>query len=150
MSLFDFSHPIAIGGDHAGYEYKTRMIEYLKEKGYNVIDFGVGEAKSSDYPDFAHPVSEADETGQAAVGLLFCGSANGVCMTANKHQGIRAALCWQTDVAKLSRQHNDANVMCIPCRFVAFENARDMTDVFLSTEFEGGRHQKRVDKISCM
>ena len=149
MSLFNLSHPIAVGSDHAGYEYKQRMVEYLREKGFTVLDLGAQSAASADYPDFAHPVASAVEDGQASFGVLICGSANGVAITANKHQGIRAAICWQTDIAKLARQHNDANVICIPARFVAFENARDMTDIFIDTAFEGGRHQNRVNKISC-
>lgn len=149
MSTFDLSKPIAIGSDHAGFEYKQKMVNHLREKGYQIIDFGVGESKSVDYPDFAHPVASAVETGEAVAGVLFCGSANGVCITANKHQGIRAALCWQSDVARLARQHNNANVICLPARFIAFENAVEMTDAFLTTDFEGGRHQNRVDKISC-
>lgn len=149
MNKIDLSLPIAIGSDHAGFEYKQRMVTYLKGKGYDVRDFGVGENKSVDYPDFAHPVSSAVESGEAAVGILFCGSANGVAITANKHQGIRAAICWQNELSKLARQHNDANVLCLPARFVAFENAVDMVNIFLETEFEGGRHQNRVNKISC-
>lgn len=113
-------------------------------------DFGVHENKSVDYPDYAHPVSNAVEEAEAALGILICGSANGVCMSANKHQGIRAALCWQTDVARITRQHNNANVICIPARFVALEYAKQMIEVFLGTEFEGGRHATRVDKIACM
>ena len=149
MSTFDLSKPIAIGSDHAGFEYKQKMVSYLREKGYNVLDFGVGENKSVDYPDFAHPVASAVEKKEAVAGILLCGSANGVCITANKHQGIRAALCWQNDVARLARLHNNANIICLPARFIAFENAVEMTDIFLETEFEGGRHQNRVSKISC-
>lgn len=148
MNKFDLSRPIAIGSDHAGFEYKQRMAAYLISKGYEVLDFGVGENKSVDYPDFAHPVANAVEKKEAVAGILFCGSANGVCMTANKHQGIRAALCWQTDIARLARQHNNANIICMPSRFVAFENAQEMVNIFLETEFEGGRHNGRVDKIS--
>ena len=147
MSTFDLSRPIAIGSDHAGFEYKQRMVSYLKEKGFQVLDYG--ENKSVDYPDFAHPVATAVEKNEAVAGILLCGSANGVCITANKHQGIRAALCWQNDIAKLARLHNNANIICLPARFIAFENAVEMTEIFLNTEFEGGRHQNRVDKISC-
>jgi ribose 5-phosphate isomerase B len=149
MNSFDFSLPIAIGSDHAGFELKSRVVEYLKQKGYTVDDKGTYDTSSVDYPDFAHPVADAVETGKAAVGILFCGSAQGVCMTANKHQGIRAALVWQTDIARLSRLHNNANVICIPARYIAFENAKEMIDIFLSTEFEGGRHENRVKKIGC-
>ena len=150
MSTFDFSKPIIIGGDHAGFEYKTTIIQWLEDKGYQVVDKGVHSDKSVDYPDYAHPVSNMVEQGEGAVGILICGSANGVCMTANKHQGIRAALCWQTDVAKITRLHNDANIICIPARFVALEYAKQMIEVFLETPFEGGRHAKRVEKISCV
>ena len=150
MSLFDLSKPIAVGSDHAGYEYKERMVNYLREKGFTVLDLGAQSTASADYPDFAHPVANAVETGEAGFGVLICGSANGVAITANKHQGIRAAICWQTDIAKLARQHNDANIICLPARFLAFENARDMTEIFMSTSFEGGRHQNRVDKIGCL
>jgi ribose 5-phosphate isomerase B len=147
--MFDFSKPIAVGGDHAGYEYKAAIAEWLRQKGYTVEDKGVFDTKSADYPDYAHPVASMVEHGEAACGVLVCGSGNGVCMTANKHQGVRAALCWQTDVARLSRQHNNANIICIPARFVALENAKQMVEIFLDTEFEGGRHAKRVDKIAC-
>lgn len=146
---FDLSKPIAIGADHAGFDYKRDLINWLKEKGYQVSDKGTYDTSSVDYPDYAHPVAEMVEKGEAAFGILLCGSANGVCMTANKHQGIRAGLSFQTDVAKLIRQHNDANVICIPARFVAFEQARQMVEIFINTEFEGGRHQNRVKKISC-
>lgn len=149
MSSFDLSKPIAIGSDHAGFEMKTRIAEHLEAKGLTVVDKGAFDGSSVDYPDFAHPVAEAVESGQAAAGLLFCGSANGVCITANKHQGIRAALCWQKDIAELARQHNNANIICIPARFVAFEYAREIIDIFLNTAFEGGRHANRVNKISC-
>lgn len=150
MSAFDLSKPIAIGGDHAGFEYKSVIVKWLSEKGYQLDDKGVHENKSVDYPDYAHPVANMVEQGEAALGILICGSANGVCMTANKHQGIRAALCWQTDVAKITRQHNNANIICIPARFVALEYAKQMIEVFLETEFEGGRHAKRVEKMSCV
>ncbi len=149
MSPFDFSKPIAIGGDHAGFEYKSAIIEWLGQKGYQLVDKGVYENKSVDYPDYAHPVANMVEQSEAACGILICGSANGVCMTANKHQGIRAALCWQTDVARITRLHNNANIICIPARFVALQYAIDMIDVFLNTEFEGGRHAKRVEKIAA-
>lgn len=148
-SSFNLSLPIAIGSDHAGFEYKGKLVQWLKEQGLEVNDMGVYQNNSADYPDFAHPVANAVENGEAAFGVLLCGSANGVCMTANKHQGIRAALCWETDVAKLTRQHNNANIICIPARFVAYEYARQMLEIFIETRFEGGRHQLRVDKISC-
>lgn len=148
-TVFDFTKPIVIGADHAAFEYKAQMIEWLQSKGYNVVDKGLFENKSVDYPDIAHPVANMVESGEAACGILFCGSANGVCMTANKHQGIRAGLSWQTDVAKLIRLHNNANIICIPARFVAFPLAQQMVEVFLETEFEGGRHQTRIDKMGC-
>ncbi len=148
-AAFNFSKPIAIGADHAGFDYKTELINWLQQKGLQVIDKGLYENKSVDYPDYAHPVAEAVEKEEAAFGILLCGSANGVCMTANKHQGIRAGLSWQNDVARLIRQHNDANVICIPARFVALELAKQMIEVFIETPFEGGRHQTRVNKISC-
>jgi ribose 5-phosphate isomerase B len=150
MLSFDLSKPIAIGGDHAGFEYKTEVIKWLSEKGYQLNDKGVYDNISSDYPDYAHPVANLVEQGEVACGILICGSANGVCMTANKHQGIRAALCWQTDVTRLARMHNDANIICIPARFVALDYAKQMIQVFLETAFEGGRHAVRVDKIACM
>lgn len=146
---FDHSKPIAIGSDHAGFEYKSGLISWLKEKGYTVVDKGVYEDKSVDYPDYAHPVAELVERSEAAFGILLCGSANGVCMTANKHKGIRAGLCWESDVARLVRQHNNANIICIPARFTAFEQAKHLVQIFIDTPFEGGRHQNRVDKISC-
>ena len=146
---FNLSLPVAIGCDHAGFEYKIKLVHWLQENGLQVIDMGVHQTSSVDYPDYAHPVADCVENNKAAFGILICGSANGVCMTANKHQGIRAALCWQTDVAKLTRQHNNANIICIPARFVAFEYARQMVEIFMETKFEGGRHQLRIDKISC-
>jgi ribose 5-phosphate isomerase B len=148
-SSFDLSKPIAIGADHAGFEYKKELVNWLREKGYQVSDKGTHDTSSVDYPDFAHPVAEMVEKGEAAFGILFCGSANGVAITANKHQGIRAGLCWQNDIAKLVRQHNDANIICLPARFIAFEQAKQMVELFIETPFEGGRHQNRVNKISC-
>jgi ribose 5-phosphate isomerase B len=149
MSVFSTTQPIAIGCDHAGFEYKTSIISWLKENGHDIKDFGLYQNESVDYPDYAHPVAEAVENKSASFGILLCGSANGVCMTANKHQGIRAALCWQLEIAKLARQHNNANIICIPARFVALPYAKDMVTVFMDTAFEAGRHAKRVDKISC-
>lgn len=141
--------PIAIGSDHAGFDYKQEIVEYLEAKGMQVKDMGVYENKSSDYPDFAHPVAYAVEKREVSFGILVCGSGNGVAITANKHQGIRAALCWIPEIAKLARLHNNANVLCLPSRFVNVEAAKEMVDLFLNTAFEGGRHQARVDKISC-
>jgi len=147
---FDFSKPVAIGADHAGFEYKTFISDFLASKGLNIKDFGTYSADSVDYPDFAHPVASAVESGVAGCGILICGSANGVAITANKHQGIRAALCWTKEVAQLARQHNNANVICIPARFVSTAVAEQMVHMFLDTAFEGGRHEKRVGKIACM
>lgn len=141
---------IAIGADHAGFEYKERIKHHLLEQGYEVLDYGTLNATQSvDYPDYAHPVADAIENGTADKGILICGSANGVAIAANKHQHIRAALCWQTDIARLARQHNDANVLCLPARFISVHNAIDISDLFLNTEFEGGRHSLRVGKIAC-
>jgi ribose 5-phosphate isomerase B len=140
---------IAIGADHAGFEYKELLKKWLEQSGYSVKDYGTHSTESADYPDFAHPVAEAVEKKQVDVGLLLCGSANGVAITANKHQGVRAALCWTEDVAELARQHNNANVVCIPARFVSYEQAQNILDRFLHSSFEGGRHERRVSKISC-
>lgn len=140
---------IAIGGDHAGYEYKEQLRRQLEEEGYEVKDFGPYSADSVDYPDFAHPLAETVAGGSYDAGILICGSGNGVAITANKHQGIRAALCWNNELSALSRQHNNANVLCLPSRFVAYELAKEITETFLNTEFEGGRHGRRVDKIKC-
>ena len=149
MSSFDLSKSIAIGSDHAGFEYRVAIVQWLTDKGYNVYDMGVHENRSVDYPDYAHPVASAVEDGEAAFGILLCGSGNGVNITANKHQGIRSGLAFEMEVAKLIRQHNDANVICIPARFVALEYAKQMIELFIETPFEGGRHQTRVDKIAC-
>jgi ribose 5-phosphate isomerase B len=140
---------IAIGGDHAGFHYKEKLKVFLADQGHVTLDFGPDSADSVDYPDYVHPACRAIEKGEADMGILICGSGNGVCMTANKHQGIRAALCWDRDLAKLARQHNNANVLCLSARFVAYELAESLVDTFLSTAFEGGRHEKRVGKISC-
>lgn len=142
------SATIAIGSDHAGYTCKEELKSWLSQNGFQVIDAGPASADSVDYPDFAHPVASAVESGKANKGILICGSGNGVCMTANKHAGIRAALCWTDELAALSRQHNDANVLCIPARFVSKETSVSMTRTFLSTDFEGGRHIRRVEKIA--
>lgn len=138
---------IAIGSDHAGYEYKEIIKAFLQD--YEVKDFGTHSLDSVDYPDFAHPVASSVEDGESTYGILICGSANGVAITANKHQHIRAAIAWNNEVAGLVRMHNDANVLCIPARFVSEEVAKEMTTTFLNTAFEAGRHAKRVDKISC-
>lgn len=149
MSLLDLSKPLAIGGDHAGFEYKTQLVNYLRDiKGVALRDFGTYSADSVDYPDFAHPVANAVESGEYGFGILICGSANGVAISANKHPKIRAAICWENEIALLARKHNDANILCIPARFVSPESAKQMTDTFIATEFEGGRHSVRVNKIS--
>lgn len=140
---------VALGGDHAGFEYKGKLIEFLSAKGYEVKDFGPYTAESTDYPDFAHPVASAVASGEFEFGILICGSANGVAITANKHQGIRAAIAWEKEVAELSRQHNNANILCLPSRFIALEQAKEFSEVFLTTAFEGGRHERRVNKIPC-
>jgi len=139
---------IAIGADHAGFELKEHLKQLLEKKGYHARDFGTHSADAADYADFAHPVSLAVEKKEFDLGLLVCGSANGVAMTANKHQGIRAAICWTEELGTLARLHNDANVLCLPARFVANDLAEKILDRFLSTTFEGGRHARRVDKIS--
>lgn len=140
---------IAVGADHAGYQLKTDIVQWLEKNGYVVLDFGTNSEASTDYPDYVHPVANAVESGEAYEGIIICGSGNGVAMTANKHQGIRAALCWTNEIAALARQHNDANILAIPARFVSEEVALTMVQTFLETAFEGGRHQRRVDKISC-
>lgn len=140
---------IAIGGDHAGFEYKEQITEHLNAMGFDVQDFGTYSADSTDYPDYAHPVSLAVKKGEFKQGILICGSGNGVAMTANKHDGIRASICWNTELSKLARQHNDANILCIPARFVSIHLAKNIVDEFLETEFEGGRHQRRIQKMSC-
>lgn len=149
MAAFDLSKPIAIGSDHAGFDYKEQLISFLEGKGLLFRDFGTDSRDSVDYPDFAHPVAAAVESGEAAFGILLCGSANGVAITANKHQGIRAAICWGEELAQLAREHNNANIICIPARFVREGDAEKMVQIFMKTAFEGGRHTRRVDKISC-
>jgi ribose 5-phosphate isomerase B len=141
---------IAIGGDHAGYSYKQFLIDHLRARGYEVRDFGPSSDAAVDYPDFAHPLSEAVSKGEFGLGILICGSGNGVAITANKHADIRAALCWNTELAQLSRQHNKANVLCLPARFISQEEARLICDAFLDASFQGGgRHERRVSKIPC-
>lgn len=139
----------AVGGDHAGFDYKDQLMDYLISLNIKVKDFGTFSVDSVDYPDFAHPVAESVEKGEYNFGLLLCGSANGVAITANKHQGIRAGLAWNTDVAQLVRLHNDANILCLPVRFISLEVAKNCLKTFIDTAFESGRHQGRVDKIIC-
>ncbi|TWO34045.1 ribose 5-phosphate isomerase B [Seonamhaeicola sediminis] len=142
---------ISIGNDHAGTDYKFAIVEFLKSKGITVINHGTNDDNSVDYADFVHPVAHDVENGTSTYGILICGSANGVAMTANKHQKIRAGLCWNKEIVELIRGHNNANVLCIPARFTAIPQAIQMVETFLNTEFEGGRHKKRIDKIplSC-
>lgn len=140
---------IPIGADHAGFQLKEVIREYLIGKGFEVRDFGCYSEESIDYPDFGHPVASMVEENSGMLGILICGSGNGINMTANKHQGIRSALCWKKEIAELARQHNNANVLAMPARFISVDEAKEMVDVFLSTEFEGGRHQNRIDKIAC-
>ena len=140
---------IAIGCDHAGYPYKDSIVDVLKSKGLNVINFGTNSEESVDYPDFVHPVADAVEKGEADLGIVLCGSGNGVAMTVNKHQDIRAAVCWNSELAALARRHNNANILALPVRFVERASALQMAEVFISTDFEGGRHARRVGKIAC-
>ncbi len=138
---------IGLASDHAGYEMKKALIEYLKQKGYEVKDFGTYSSESVDYPDFAHPLAEAVEKGECDYGISLCGSGNGINMTVNKHQGIRSALCWMHEIARLARLHNDANICALPARFISIYMAKELIDIFLNTPFEGGRHKRRIDKI---
>lgn len=140
---------IPIGCDHAGFELKQHIIKHLKDKGFSLDDKGCYSEESIDYPDFAHPVASLVENTPGMKGILLCGSGNGINMTANKHQGIRSALCWTPEIAALARQHNDANIVTLPARFIDVETALQIVDTFFSTEFEGGRHQNRLNKIAC-
>jgi ribose 5-phosphate isomerase B len=140
---------IPIGADHAGYELKEKVKDFLNKRGIDVKDFGCYSKDSIDYPDFGHPVAEMVETHPGMRGILICGSGNGINMTANKHQGIRSALCWNKEIAELSRLHNDANIIALPARFISEKEAIEMIEIFLTTQFEGGRHQTRINKISC-
>jgi ribose 5-phosphate isomerase B len=140
---------LAIGCDHAGFEYKEAIKNMLSEMGHEVKDFGTYSTESMDYPDTAHPVALSVESKENELGILICGSANGVAMAANKHQGIRAAICWQDELSKLARTHNDANIVCLPARFIDLDLAKQITQTFIRTTFEGGRHANRVNKISC-
>lgn len=140
---------IAIGGDHAGFTYKQVITEMLAALGHEVVDFGPSSEASVDYPDHAHPLALSVEKGETDLGILICGSGNGVAITANKHQGIRAALCWNEELGSLARLHNNANVLCLPARFVDIELAKKIVSAFLTAQFEGGRHQNRVNKIAC-
>ena len=138
---------IGMAADHAGYELKENLKPLLKELGYDVKDFGTHSSESMDYPDVAHPLACAVENGEVSCGIAICGSGNGISMTVNKHQGIRAALCWTPALAALARQHNNANILSLPARFITFETAREIVRTYLSSDFEGGRHQRRIEKI---
>ncbi len=142
---------ISIGNDHAGTDYKFAIKEFLESKGYTVNNYGTDANDSVDYPDFVHPVAQDVEHKKVDLGILICGSANGVAMTANKYQNVRAGLCWTKEIVELIRQHNNANILCIPARYTAIPQALQMVETFLNTDFEGGRHQNRIDKIplSC-
>lgn len=140
---------ISIGNDHAGTTFKNAIQNYLLSQSFDVINHGTDSDESVDYPDFVHPVAEDIENGNSDLGIIICGSGNGANMTANKHQGVRSALCWNTELVALAKQHNNANILSIPARFVSIEDALDFVKVFLDTPFEGGRHERRVNKISC-
>lgn len=140
---------ISIGNDHAGPEYKKAIVKYLELNEHTIINHGTDTFDSVDYPDFGHPVAYDVETGKAQFGIVICGSGNGIGMTANKHQGVRCALCWTKEISQLAREHNNANVISIPARFTSIEQAVEMVHTFLTTDFEGGRHERRVHKIAC-
>ena len=147
LSLYFYMKTIGLCSDHAGFELKEYVRGWLEVKGWPYKDYGTYSTESCDYPDFAHQLAQAVEAGECYPGIAICGSGNGINMTLNKHQGIRCALCWNMELAALARQHNDANVVGLPARFIAYEEAQNVVDVFLSTDFEGGRHQRRVEKI---
>lgn len=140
---------LPIGSDHAGFQLKTKIIDFLAQKGIEIKDFGCYSADSIDYPDYGHPVARFVEEHPYTLGIVICGSGNGINMTANKHAGIRSALCWKKEIASLARQHNDANILALPARFLSTEEALEIVETFLNTAFEGGRHQNRIDKIPC-
>lgn len=140
---------ISIGNDHAGPDYKKAIVQHLEAKGHTVINHGTDTFDSVDYPDFGHAVANDVQNGIADFGIVICGSGNGIAITANKHQGVRAALCWMKEIAALARQHNDANIISIPARYTSVQQAVEMVDTFLTTDFEGGRHATRVNKIAC-
>ena len=141
---------IGICSDHAGFDYKTDLISHLQANGHEIVDFGTHSTASMDYPDVAQPLAEAVEKGDVELGIAMCGTGNGMQMALNKHQGIRAGLCWDVEIAQLIRQHNNANVLVMPARFIPFEKVIEITDAYLATGFEGGRHQGRIDKIPCI
>lgn len=141
---------IAIGNDHAGTEYKLAIVGLLKSMHIEVKNYGTDGSDSVDYPDFVHPVATDVEKGNVDLGIIICGSGNGASMTANKHQGIRSALCWTKEIVELARQHNDANILSLPARYISLPQALEMVKVFLDTEFEGGRHERRIEKMPCL
>lgn len=141
---------IAIGNDHAGTDYKLAIVGLLKSKDIEVINYGTDGTDSVDYPDFVHPVAMDVEQGSVDLGIVICGSGNGASMTINKHQGVRGALCWTKEITALAREHNDANILSLPARFIALPQALEMVETFLNTEFEGGRHERRIEKIPCI
>ncbi|MGB0811769.1 MAG: ribose 5-phosphate isomerase B [Flavobacteriaceae bacterium] len=138
---------ISIGNDHAGTDYKLELLSYLTTQGHTVINHGTDDEDSMDYPDTIHPVAEDVSNQKSDIGIIICGSGNGANMTANKHKSIRSALCWNSQIAALARQHNNANILSLPARFISLDEAKEIVDFFLSTEFEGGRHQRRIEKI---
>ncbi|GAF01802.1 ribose 5-phosphate isomerase B [Saccharicrinis fermentans] len=140
---------IGLAADHAGYELKETLKSFLSEKGIKCIDFGTDSKESCDYADFAHPLATAVENKDVELGISVCGSGNGINMTVNKHVGIRAALCWNKEISELARVHNDANICSLPARFISSDEAKAIIDAFLESEFEGGRHQRRIEKIPC-
>ena len=141
---------IAIGGDHAGFQYKNAIKTHLEQLGHKVQDFGPSSVESCDYPDIAHPLADSVENGTNELGIAICGSGNGISMTLNKHQEVRSALCWEVELAKLARQHNNANVLALPSRFISLDLAKDCAEAFVSEKFEGGRHERRVNKIKLI
>lgn len=139
---------VGMASDHAGFELKAALKEYLSAKGYEVLDYGTDSGESVDYPDFAHPLANSVEQGAVSFGIAICGTGNGICMTANKHQGVRGALCWIPEIAALAKQHNNANVLAMPARFISVDQAKEILDAYMNASFEGGRHQRRIDKIA--
>lgn len=139
---------VGMASDHAGFELKAALKEYLSAKGCEVLDYGTDSGESVDYPDFAHPLANSVEQGRVSFGIAICGTGNGICMTANKHQGVRGALCWMPEIAALAKQHNNANVLAMPARFISVEQAKKILDAYMNASFEGGRHQRRIDKIA--
>lgn len=138
---------IGFASDHAGFEYKSKLVKYIEKKGYEVVDFGTYSEDSCDYPDFAHALGNAMDNKEVDLGIALCGSANGITMTLNKHQSVRAAICWKSEIARLAKAHNNANICTMPARFISYQMATRIVNTWLNTEFEGGRHQKRIDKI---